>query len=73
MQPTYQTIEMDQREREHDIEQLLATEPWVEPQGMRRVFRNMAIALRGREQQEHLERMWRIGAVQRRLRPMNGW
>jgi len=73
MQPTYQTIDMDQREREHDIEQLLAMEPWVEPQGMRRVFRNIAIALRGREQQEHLERTWRMGAVQRKLRPTSGW
>ncbi|MCK9518678.1 MAG: hypothetical protein M0R74_06600 [Dehalococcoidia bacterium] len=73
MQPTVQTIEADQRQRERDIEHLLQLEPWVEPRGIRRTLRNIAIALRGREQQEHLERTWRIAAAQRRLNPKRGW
>lgn len=73
MQPTFQTIEADQRQRERDIEELLKLEPWVEPRGLRGALRNLAIVLRGREQQEHLERTWRIAAAQRRANPMRGW
>lgn len=73
MQPTFQTIEADQRQREQEVQHLLELEPWVEPQGVRRVLRNLAIVFRGREQQEHLERLWRTAAAHRRLNPTRGW
>lgn len=68
----YEVARME-RERELEIARRLENEPWIEPTGLRRYMRNVAIRLRGYEQQVQLERMWHREEIRRKLRPSKGW
>ena len=58
-------------DREREVAAIRAE--WPEPTGVRLAMRRLAVRVRGRETQEHLERTWRFDRAQRALRTTRGW